>query len=48
MAQRIRIGYMRVKEVIGLMEVRIRPISWEEAMRLLKGGSRAGQGHAEG
>ncbi len=34
--KRIRIGYMRIKEVRGLMKVQLIPISREKAMALLR------------
>jgi len=39
-----RIGYMRIKEIKGLMKIEVIPISKEEAMRLLRGESIASQG----
>ena len=44
--RRIRIGYLRIKEVRGLLKVELVPISEEEARRLLRGEARAGEGKA--
>lgn len=35
--RRIKIGYLKVKEVRGLLRVELIPISEEEARRLLRG-----------
>jgi len=37
MVKRIRIGYMRIKKIHGLMKVEVIPIKYEDAMKLLKG-----------
>jgi len=37
MSRRIRIGYMRIKEVKGLMRIEFTPISKEEIVAILKG-----------
>ena len=34
--KRIRIGYMKIKEIYGLMKIEIIPISREEALRILR------------
>lgn len=44
--RRIRIGYMRIREFRGLMKIEIVPISREEALKLLRGERRAGEGEA--
>jgi len=35
--KRIQIGYMRIKEIHGLMKVEIIPISRDVALKILKG-----------
>jgi len=35
--KRIKIGYMRIKEIKGLLKAEIIPISREEALRILRG-----------
>jgi len=39
--RRVRVGYMRIKEFHGIVKMEIRPISREEALRILKGGEYA-------
>lgn len=41
--KRIRIGYMRVKEFRGLVRLRVEPVSKEEVLRILRGGSSASE-----
>lgn len=41
--KRIRVGYVRIKEVKGLLKAEIIPISREEALRILRGERRAGE-----
>jgi len=36
--RRVRVGYMRIKEFHGIVKMEIRPITREEALRMLKGG----------
>ena len=42
--RRIRIGYMRIKEVKSLMRIEFTPISKEEIVAILKGEKPAGEG----
>jgi len=46
-SKRIRIGYMRVKEVLGLVKFEFIPISREEALKILRGEAVAGKAEAE-
>jgi len=39
--RRVRVGYMRIKEFHGIVKMEIRPITREEALRILKGGEYA-------
>lgn len=43
MVRRIRIGYMRVKEIRGLLKFEVVPISREEALAILRGERPAGK-----
>jgi len=45
--KRIRIGYMRVKEFLGLVKFEVFPIDSETALRILRGEVCAGEGKAE-
>jgi hypothetical protein len=42
--RRVSLGYMRIKEVLGLMRVEVVPLSREEALAILKGERSAGKG----
>ncbi len=44
--KRVRIGYMRIREIRGLMKVEVVPISREEALKLLRGERNAGESKA--
>jgi len=35
--KRVRIGYMKIKEIHGLLKIKLIPISEKEAIELLKG-----------
>ena len=35
--KRVKIGYLRVKEIHGILKIELIPISREEAMRILRG-----------
>jgi len=37
MSKRIRIGYMKVKEVLGLVKFKFVPIDREKALKILRG-----------
>ena len=41
--KRIKIGYMRIKEIKGIMKIEVIPISKEEALKILRGEKRAGE-----
>jgi len=47
MTKRIRIGYMRVKEVLGLVKFEFIPIDREKALKILRGEAIAGKAEAE-
>ena len=40
----VRIGYMKIKEIHGLLKIELIPISREEAKKLLRGEIRASEG----
>jgi len=46
-SKRIRIGYMRVKEVLGLVKFEFISISREEALKILRGEAVASKAEAE-
>mgnify|MGYP000433290911 CR=1 FL=1 len=41
--RRVRIGYIRIREIRGLLRVEVVPISREEALRILRGERSAGK-----
>ena len=47
MLKRIRIGYMRVKEVLGLVKFEVIPVDRDKALRMLGGDVNASKGKAE-
>ena len=46
MSKRIRIGYMRIKEVLGLLKFEFVPIDREKALKMLRGEVSASQAEA--
>ena len=46
-SKRIRIGYMRVKEVLGLVKFEFVPIDREKALKILRSEAIAGNAEAE-
>jgi len=46
-SKRIRIGYMRVKEVLGLVKFEFIPIDREKALKILRGEVVAGKTETE-
>jgi len=46
--KRIRIGYMRVKEFLGLVKLEVLPIDRETALRILRGEVSASKSETKG
>jgi len=44
--KRVRIGYMKIKGIKGLMKIELIPISREETLAILKGEKAAGESKA--
>lgn len=44
LSKKVRIGYMKIKDIRGLLKVRIVPISREDALKLLRGERSATEG----